>query len=169
MKEREWCDDLRLQGAVKRGALLMSGHKTQHRPESRKKEYHDHVLLSHKKMETQAKKISHFPVSPVMTSNNKSPKHTHTRHLTAIEASSPDHNTASPYHSHQDIPCRLAPCQSNTPQSHTKPSARSQTSIATMAMTGMNSVRARTLIELLRRPPRRRKRRRSEQNKTLPK
>ena len=144
----------------------MSGHKTQHRPESRKKEYHDHVLLSHKKMDTQIKKISHFPVSPVMTSNNKSPKHTHTRHLTAIEASSPDHNTASPYHSHQDIPCRLAPCQSNTPQSHTKPSARSQTSLA---MTGMNSVRARTLIELLRRPPRRRKRRRSKQNKKMPK
>ena len=113
-------------------------------------EYHDHILLSHKKMETQNKKISHFPVFLVMTFNNKSPN-THSRHLTVIlEASSPDHNTASPYHPHQDIPCRLAPCQSNTTQSHT-------------------SVRARTLLEPSRRSPRRRKSQRSERNKKLPK
>jgi hypothetical protein len=80
-------------------------------------------------------------------------KHT-ARHLTVIlEASSPDYSF-SLYHPHQDIPCRLTPCRSNT-QSHTKPSTRLQTSFTTMAMTGMNSVQARTLLEPSRRPPRR--------------
>ena len=96
------------------------------------------------------KRISYFPVFPVMAFNNKSPN-TQSRHVTVIqEASSPDHNTASPYHPHQDIPCRLAPRRLNA-QSHTKPSARLQISFVTTATTGMNFVQTRTLLEPSRR------------------
>ncbi len=59
------------------------------------------------------KKISRFPVFPVVASNNNSPN-THSRHLTVmLEASSPDHNTASPYHPHQDntMPPRSMPIE----------------------------------------------------------
>ena len=68
----------------------------------------------------------------------------------------------------QDIPCRPTPCRSNA-QSHTKPSARLQTSFATTATTGMNFVRTRTLIEPSRRLPRRQERQKSKHNKKLPK
>ena len=45
----------------------------------------------------------------------------------------------------QEIPYRPTPCQSNT-QSHSTPSARLQTSFATMATTGKSSIRASTLL-----------------------
>jgi hypothetical protein len=102
---------------------------------------HDHVLFSHKKMETQKQRKSPtFPFFPLWPST--------TNHQTHILDTSqlfwkPTLLTTNSFPTpHQDIPCRPTPRRSTT-QSHTKPSARLQPSFATTAMTGMNFARTR--------------------------
>ncbi len=80
-------------------------------------EYHDHILLSHKKMETQNKKISHFPVFLIMTFNNKSPN-THSRHLTVFWKPALLTTTQLPHTTHIKIYHAASLHANQTPPSH---------------------------------------------------
>jgi len=123
----------------------------------------------HKKMETQNKKSPTFPVMTLPhNASTTITKHT-AQHLTVILEASYHNYSFSLETTHIKI-YHAASLHADRTPSHTPSLPRYyKLHFATTAKTGMNSVRARTLLEPSRRLPRRRKCQRSEQNKKMPK